>query len=60
MTLTRTPVKQHFRRGQSDQRFLTTSILRFNSNVCKIGGAQQKTKSICYFEQRPSREHALP
>ena len=51
MTLTRTPAKEHFRWGQSDKRFLTTSIPRFNSNVCKIGRAQQKTKSMLLWKK---------
>lgn len=41
MGLNGTPVKQHFGWGQSDASLLTTSTLRFNSDVHKIGGAQQ-------------------
>lgn len=39
--------------------FLTACTLMFNANACKIGGAQQQRKCVCYFEQRSSWEHAL-
>lgn len=59
MALNRTPVKQHLKWGQSDESFLATTF-SFNSNVYKIGGAEQQRECLCCSEQKLSWEHALP
>lgn len=59
MALNGTPAKQHFRWGQSDASFLTTSTFGFTSDVCKMGGAQQQQQKIRTFEQRSSLGHTL-